>query len=350
LLFKNNYATIRKAGYEKMADKDSITKEYMQDNETFADAFNFYMYNGEQVIDPGRLRPLDTTAIALPFGDDTGAEPVQKYRDILKLLTAMTDDDAAYVIYGIEVQSKKHFAMPVRNMLYDAVQYSGQVEETARNHRKNKDRPDSSDEFLSGFYKNDRLIPVITLVIYFGSDEWDAPRSIYEMFSVKDTRALKYAQNYSINLIEPASIQDEDFSKLHTELSQVLRYIKYSSDKKKLKEIVNKDDVYKNISRRTANMINIVTGSKLVIDNGKEKVDMCKAIQEMREDARLEGRNEGLIEGRNEGLIEGRNEGARDANTETAKKVIALGKLSFDEISAIYDLTPEEVRKLAEEI
>ena len=71
---------------------------------------------------------------------------------------------------------------------------------------------------------------------------------------------------------------DKNFSKLHTELSQVLRYIKYSSDKKKLKEIVNMDDVYKNISRRTANMINIVTGSKLVIDNGKEKVDMCKAI------------------------------------------------------------------------
>ena len=159
---------------------------------------------------------------------------------------------------------------------------------------------------------------------------------------------------------------DKYFSKLHTELSQVLRYIKYSSDKKKLKEIVNKDDVYKNISRRTANMINIVTGSKLVIDNRKEKVDMCKAIQEMREDARLEGeniglikgrnagliegRNEGLIEGRKEGLIEGRSEGARDANIETAKKVIALGKLSFDEIAAIYNLTPEEVQKLAEEI
>jgi hypothetical protein len=131
---------------------------------------------------------------------------------------------------------------------------------------------------------------------------------------------------------------DKNFSKLHTELSQVLRYIKYSSDKKKLKEIVNKDDVYKNISRRTANMINIVTGSKLVIDNGKEKVDMCKAIQEMREDARLEGRNEG------------RSEGARDANTETAKKVIALGKLSFDEIAVICNLTPEEVQKLAEEM
>jgi len=122
---------------------------------------------------------------------------------------------------------------------------------------------------------------------------------------------------------------DKYFSKLHTELSQVLRYIKYSSDKKKLKEIVNMDDVYKNISRRTANMINVVTGSDFKIDNGKEKINMCEAIKGMREDARIEG--------------------ARDANTETARKVLALGKLSFDEIATICNLTLEEVKKLAEE-
>ena len=115
-----------------MADKDAITKEYMQDNKIFADAFNFYMYDGKQVIKPEQLRPLDTTAIALPFGNDFNAKPVQKYRDVLKFLTAMTDDNVAYVIYGIEVQSKMHFAMPVRNMLYDAISYSNQVEETAK--------------------------------------------------------------------------------------------------------------------------------------------------------------------------------------------------------------------------
>ncbi len=27
-----------------MADKDTITKDYMQDSETFADAFNFLIY------------------------------------------------------------------------------------------------------------------------------------------------------------------------------------------------------------------------------------------------------------------------------------------------------------------
>ena len=35
-----------------MADKDTITKDYMQDSETFADAFNFLIYGGKQAIKP----------------------------------------------------------------------------------------------------------------------------------------------------------------------------------------------------------------------------------------------------------------------------------------------------------
>jgi len=346
LLFKKNCATIRKEEHEKMADKDAVTKEYMQDNEIFADAFNFYIYDGEQIIDPKKLRPLDTAAIALPFGDNTGIRPIQKYRDVIKLLTAMTDDHATYVVYGIEVQSKKHFAMPVRNMLYDALQYSGQVEKTARDHRKNKDKTDSSDEFLSGFYRTDKLIPVVTLVIYFGADKWDAPKSVYDMFSVIDKRILKYTQDYRINLIEPAAIPDEDFAKLKTELSQVFKYIKYSSDMKRLSEIIEEDDAYKSISRRTANMINTVTNSNIEIDNGKETFNMCEAIEGIRN----EGERIGIIKGERQGIIKGEIEGARKANIETAKKIIALGKLSFDEIAAICNLTPEEVGELAREV
>jgi predicted transposase YdaD len=83
---------------------------------------------------------------------------------------------------------------------------------------------------------------------------------------------------------------------------------------------------------------------------------MCEAIKGIREDGRneglIEGRNEGLIQGRSEGLIEGRNEGLIqgkiNANTETAKKAIELGKLSFEEIAAICNLTLKEIQEIAE--
>lgn len=35
-------------------------------------------------------------------------------------------------------------------------------------------------EYLTGFYSNGRLIPVITVVVYFGTDSWTAPRSLQE--------------------------------------------------------------------------------------------------------------------------------------------------------------------------
>jgi hypothetical protein len=143
-----------------MSDKDTATKKYMQDKETFADAFNFFLYGGRQVIDPGKLEPLDTASIALPYGDNGKAVSMQKYRDILKKLTVMRDGRATYLMLGIENQSEVHYAMPVRNMLYNAIQYANQVEEIAKTHKANKDSG-SRAEFLSGFHKTDRISPVI---------------------------------------------------------------------------------------------------------------------------------------------------------------------------------------------
>lgn len=62
----------------------------------FADAFNQFLYHGGQKIDPARLTELDTTGIVVPYGADGAGVPEQKYRDVLKLLYAMTDGKAAW--------------------------------------------------------------------------------------------------------------------------------------------------------------------------------------------------------------------------------------------------------------
>lgn len=132
-----------------MADKDTVTKEYMQDSAAFADAFNFLLYDGRQVIRPEQLKPIDTTAVALPYGEDRQPVPIQKYRDVLKMVTAMEDENAAYLLLGIENQSQVHYAMPARNMLYDALQYVAQAEDTAKSHRQGSEKAASGAEFLS---------------------------------------------------------------------------------------------------------------------------------------------------------------------------------------------------------
>lgn len=63
-------------------------------------------------------------------------DPVQKYRDILKTAVIMQEAETYYLLLGIENQTDIHYAMPVRNMIYDALQYGRQVTDTAARHRK----------------------------------------------------------------------------------------------------------------------------------------------------------------------------------------------------------------------
>ena len=48
-----------------MGMTDTVTKEYMRGNKVFADAFNYLIYGGEQVVKPALLQELDTTEIEI---------------------------------------------------------------------------------------------------------------------------------------------------------------------------------------------------------------------------------------------------------------------------------------------
>ena len=65
-----------------MGKVDRATKSYLTQSSVFADIFNFYLYEGQQVIDPGQLRELDPAELSMPYGTDRKGEPVQRYRDL----------------------------------------------------------------------------------------------------------------------------------------------------------------------------------------------------------------------------------------------------------------------------
>ena len=70
-------------------------------------------------------------------------------------------------------------------------------------------------------------------------------------------------------MIVPAEIADEDFPKFRTELSLALKYVKYSKNEKKLRQILNEDSAFKSVSRRTADMVSILTNSNLRYNKGR---------------------------------------------------------------------------------
>ena len=242
-----------------MGKADAVTKQYMKENTVFADAFNFLLYNEENVIQPQTLRELDTAEVVIPFTvDDKGkkqAQAVQKYRDILKMTTVMTDDKAAYVLFGVEAQPDIHYAMPVRNVIYDALQYGRQVTEISKRNRKN-----------SG-----------------------------QTMAVTDKGLLQHIPDYRIKLIDPAGIDSDEMDKFHTSLREVLSYIKYSKDADKLAEYMNHNQRMEHLEVGAAQVIKEVTNTKFQIPKGMEEVNMCEAIEVLMKRRETEGITQGKL-------------------------------------------------------
>lgn len=279
-----------------MGKQNVVTKKYMQNNARFADVCNFYLFDGEQVIKPEDLIEKDVTELALPKGLK-GVAAVEKVRDILRGCCVKTANGVTYLIVGIENQTDKHYAMVVRNMLYDALNYASQVETLSKAHRQSKDL--SGAEFLSGFTKDDTLHPVITLTIFWNYGNWEGPRSLHEMLDVADKDILNYVADYRLNLIVPEEIKD--FDKFKTELSPLLEFINCAHNGQKLKKALReKGKQWEYLSNDAVELLNICLDAKLQKEkNSEEGVgnNVCRGIRELQEMSRTEGKNEGKIEG-----------------------------------------------------
>ena len=167
--------------------------------------------------------------------------------------------------------------------------------------------------------------------------------TIHEMLNTQDRQILDLVQDYKIHLVAPAGIPDEDFIKFRTDLGPVLQFIKYSDDKDKLDETKNNIDRFRRMNPESVELINAVTGSDLkIVVNEEGKVDVCKAINEMRSESRNEGRIEGKIEGRREGRIEGRREGKIEGSLETLVHLVQKGLLSLCDAATEANLTPDD--------
>ena len=205
-----------------MSAKDSMAKEYFADNARFADLCNNILYGGREVILPENLKERDTTEVLTALGLDKKTIAVQKLRDIFKNASIKYTGKSYVVLIGVENQSDIHYSIPVKNMFYDVMAYGNQVKETAKKHRREKDIA-TSDEFLSGFTKEDKLIPVITITVYLGTKEWDGPRRLSDMFGDVDEELLPFIPDYRINLLAPREITD--FTGFRTSIRQLFEVL-----------------------------------------------------------------------------------------------------------------------------
>ena len=225
---------------------------------------------------------------------------MQKLRDIFKNASIKYTGKSYVVLIGVENQSDIHYAIPVKNMFYDVMAYGNQVKETAKKHRKDKDTT-TSDEFLSGFTKEDKLIPVITITVYLGTMEWDGPRKLSDMFGDVDEELLPFIPDYRINLLAPREITD--FTGFRTSIRQLFEVLKNAYDKEKMQEVLQNDEKFSRVDRETVEAINLFAGTDIDIDEKDEVIDMCKAWEEQKNEGRELGREEGRELGERQKII-----------------------------------------------
>ena len=158
------------------------------------------------------------------------------------------------------------------------------------------------------------------------------------MLSVQDPEILSMVPDYRINLFSPAEIKDEELDKLQSNLKEVMLFIKYSKDKRKLQELTSKSPGFRSLELKAARVIDSITGINLRFIETEGSVNMCQAVQEMCDDARAEGRTAGLAEGRTEGL--------QEQAMLTAQRMLQDPRFSPEDISRFSGLSLEEVLKL----
>ena len=303
-----------------MGRKDVITREYLSSDEVFADVVNLALYSGKCVVHASNLREADSVeelAITLDENNSKGkrgksrqgtvqrkqSHIVQKYRDIVReVVIDGVEGYLARIIVGVEGQSGIHYAMPVRNMLYDALNYSGQVNGVSEENRKDGLLVTSA-EFLSGIRKEDKLIPVVTIVVTFQPEAWDGPMSVHEMLDWRGIpeQVQELISNYKMLLIQPESYEEEKVSNPQSTFGVIMGLLKYASSMENFQKYVDEhEEVLSNMPVRAAAVLNEfctldLTEQELEKD---EVIDMCQAVREMKEVSRMEGRMEGELRGK----------------------------------------------------
>lgn len=276
-----------------MGKKDIIAKEYMSKPLYFADAFNASIFKGKQVVKAEQLflQEMDTAELGILL-DDKAQETVQKYRDILKKSILMHDNTTVFLLLGIENQMDIHYAMPVKNMIYDALNYGQQVRKTSELHKKEKKLKGA--EFLSGFAKTDKIMPVVTLTVYFGNEHWDGPKCLTDMFPENiSSDILEVVNNYKLHIIVPKEIQD--FSVFKTDFGKAMEFIAASDDPQAIKKI-KENKRFEQVYVDTVILMNACTRSNIEIPHGEEVMNVCRGIDMMKAAERAEGRAEGRAE------------------------------------------------------
>ena len=280
-----------------MAKEDEVLARYLSDNERYADLINGVTFGGRQVVLAENLSDRDTKTGYHKEGQAVKGKSNTKYRDLFRTATF----GANFAVVGVENQKQVHYLMPLRCMEYDIKEYQRQELEQNREQGKL-----TGAEFLSDFSREGRLNPCITIVLYYG-DDWDGSTDLYGLLNFNNIpdELKKMVNNYRMNLLDIGKLESTDV--FHTDIKQVFDFIRNKKNKTEIVNLIKNNPAYRKMPRDAYDVMVAFTKSETLLpvweNKDEESVDMCKALEDLKEEGREEGRDTVLCALVQEGLL-----------------------------------------------
>ena len=304
-----------------MRDKDVLTAAYLKNNSRFADLLNGWLFGGRPVVRPEDIQELDSAEIRIRRDRVTGGVRTGKrYRDVIRRVAL----GMRFAVVCVEEQSEVDYTMPFRVIGYDLDRYEQQLRIRRQEHRERKDL--KAEEYLSGISREDRFLPVVTLVLYFGK-HWDGPRNLKDLLDLEGMlpEVRELLADYPVHVIEVGNYPYAEA--FRTDLKLVFGFVQNADDKEKLRAFARaEEEALSELAEDAYDLISVMTGTEELDRIKKEKqerkgkVNMCKAIDDMLADAREEGRERGrseMMNGLQEMIADAREEGREAGRSET---------------------------------
>ena len=292
-----------------MGEKDIAEKNLEAFNDVFADIVNVLLFKGNNLM---KEKDLESATKDSMFKVDGKIH--QQERDVSKF---WKNGEVRISILGFENQTVQDSKMPLRVISYDGASYKQQLLDS--NDEKNKEK------------KKKSLYPVVTLVLYFGTDEkWSTHKNLLSCFNVPE-ELKPFVNDYKINVFNIAWLSDKTINMFQSDFKIVAKYFQAVRLKKDYKgsmeEIKHVDALLKMLSALTGDNSFEEVYNEGNLKNKKGGVTMCDVVEKIE--------NRGFTKGK-EALVRQ----MLEAKLVTEQQIADLLKISVKEVKKIAAKVP----------
>ena len=280
-------------------EKDRAAKNFFSDPKIFSEFVNLSLFNGEERIKAEDLREIDPVNSTV----FTKNKSLEVLVDNLYDSTVKESDENVYAIIGLESQAYSDKHMVIRAGIASLLIYDNQIANTK---------------------EGEKLKPVYIIVFNILDRKWSNATDLRKLLSKEAIKVFGYPLvNAGYYVLDPHELKGEKINKISKPLKLVLNIIKNQGDKKELLSYINSEEAFKNLDYKTAKLLETIMKVDIPNDGG---YNMCKAIEDIKND----GKREGLLEGEVKTLYELTRDGIITKETAASKLNITVGKFEKD--------------------